>query len=184
VSPSTMRDALDTTARPVIVSHSCAWELCRHDRNVPDDVLSRIGAAGGVVMVAFVPSFLDEDRRRWVREGEPGEPPHVGISQLADHIDHVRRVAGMHAVGLGADYDGTDAMPAGLADVSGYPALFAELTERGWSEAELRGLACENVLRVLEASDADHLAFLSGKAGEPSVAAIAPAVDTETLEAE
>lgn len=184
VSPATMRDALDTSSRPVIVSHSCAWELCRHDRNVPDDVLARIGAADGVVMVAFVPSFLDEDRRTWVREGQLGKPPHVGVAQLADHIEHVRRVAGVHAVGIGADYDGTDAMPSGLPDVSGYPALFAELGDRGWSEAELRGLACDNVLRVLEASDSDHLAFLAGKAGTPSAAAIAPAVDTELLEAE
>lgn len=182
VSPATMRDALDTTSRPVIVSHSCAKELCRHDRNVPDDVLARIGAAGGVVMVAFVPSFLDEDRRRWVREGEVGEAPHVGVARVADHVEHVRRVAGVHAVGLGADYDGTDAMPIGLADVSGYPALFAELASRGWSDAELRGLACDNVLRVLEASDADHLAFLAGEASAPSATAIAPAVDTEKRE--
>ena len=184
VAPSTMRDALETTRRPVIVSHSCAWELCRHDRNVPDDVLTSIGAQGGVVMAAFVPSFLAEDRRAWVDAGEHGDPPPVGIAEAADHIEHIRRIAGAHAVGLGADYDGTDAMPSGLEDVSGYPALFAELSGRGWSEEELRGLACENVLRVLEASDADHLAFLAGSAGEPDPAAIAPAIDTETLEAE
>lgn len=184
VSPATMRDALETSMRPAIVSHSCAWALCRHDRNVPDDVLSQIGGTGGVVMVAFVPSFLDEDRRAWVVAGQPGNPPTVGVSALADHVEHVRRVAGVHAVGLGADYDGTDLLPDGLADVSGYPALFAELSRRGWTEAELRGLACDNVLRVLEESDSDYLAFLGGAAGEPRPVAIAPAVDTEALRGE
>lgn len=164
VAPSTMRDALDESRRPVMVSHSGAWELCHHERNVPDDLLERIGAADGVVMAAFVPSFLTEERRVWVEAGEAGAPPPVGVADVADHIDHIRETAGVRAVGIGADYDGTDAMPEGLDDVSGYPALFAELSRRGWSDAELRGLACDNVLRVLEASDDDHLGFLEGRA--------------------
>lgn len=182
VAPATMRDALRESCRPVMVSHSGAWELCHHDRNVPDDVLAGIGRGDGVVMVAFVPSFLSEERRAWVEAGEIGDPPPVGVAAVADHLDRIREVAGVHAVGLGADYDGTDAMPAGLDDVSGYPALFAELSRRGWSESELRGLACENVLRVLEASDGDHLAFLSGEAGEAAPAAIAPTIDTAAID--
>lgn len=167
VSPDTMRDAIATSTRPVMVSHSGAAALCDHPRNVPDDVLAAIGAMGGVVMVAFVPTFLDQARRDWFLAGEDGEPPAVTVATVADHIEHVRAVAGAHAVGLGADYDGTDAMPIGLEDVSGYPRLFDELRARGWSEDELQALAFRNVLRVLEASDADHLAFLSGHENQP-----------------
>lgn len=184
VAPSTMHDALEESRRPVMVSHSGAWELCRHARNVPDPVLAEIGRRDGVVMVAFVPSFLSEERRAWVEAGELGDPPPVGIGDVADHLDHVREVAGVHAVGLGADYDGTDAMPSGLDDVSGYPALFDELRSRGWSDLELRGVACDNVLRVLEASDGDHLDFLAGRAGEPEAPAVEPAIDTTVESAE
>lgn len=161
VSPATMRDALEATKKPLIVSHSGAWELCKHDRNVPDDVLKQIGEQRGVVMVAFVPSFITEARRAWVEAGEVGMPPEVTVADVADHIDHVRDVAGAQAVGIGADYDGTDLMPTGLNDVSGYPALFAELKSRGWTDEELRGLACDNVLRVLEASDQNYLDFIA-----------------------
>lgn len=178
VAPSTMRDALQVSERPVMVSHSCARALCDQPRNVPDDVLRDIGAGGGVVMVAFVPSFLSPARNAWVRGGEQGEAPPVGITDVADHIEHIRRVAGAHAVGIGADYDGTDAMPTGLEDVSRYQDLLDELRRRGWSEPELVALANENVLRVLTASDADHLAFLDGSAPPPAAAALAPAVDT------
>ena len=178
VAPPTMRHALEEATRPVIVSHSAAAALCGHPRNVPDDVLAAIGAQNGVVMVAFVPSFLTEARRAWVANGEVGEPPPVGVAEVADHIEHIRDVAGVHAVGLGGDYDGTDAMPEGLEDVSGYPVLFNELARRGWTDDELLGLASENALRVLAASDAQYLAFLSGEADPPSGIAIAPAIDT------
>lgn len=182
VAPATMRDALETSGRPVMVSHSGAQALCGHPRNVPDDVLRTIGERNGVVMVAFVPSFLSEERNQWVLAGEQGDPPPVGVADVADHLDHMREVAGVHAVGIGADYDGTDAMPTGLGDVSGYPLLFEELERRGWSEQELRGLGAENVLRVLEASDGDYRAFLAGEAGEAEAAALAPAVDTTERE--
>ncbi|WP_336642901.1 dipeptidase [Microbacterium sp. MMO-113] len=182
VAPTTMRQALEVTTRPVMVSHSGAFALCDHPRNVPDDVLAAIGAQGGVVMVPFVPTFVSQARRDWWEAGGEGEAPRVGVADVADHLDHVRRVAGAQAVGIGADYDGSDAMPDGLGDVSGYPTLFAELRHRGWSEDDLRAAAHENVLRVLEASDPDHEAFLAGGAGEPAAAALVPAVDTTIRE--
>lgn len=147
VAPSTMRDALEVTQRPPLVSHSGALAVHDHPRNVPDDVLAEIGKRDGVAMVTFVPSFLTAS--------EPAT-----IADVADHVDHVREVAGVHAVGLGGDYDGSEDMPVGMEDVSGYPALFEELERRGWSEDELSGLGTENVLRVLEASDPDYRAFL------------------------
>ncbi|WP_282827313.1 dipeptidase [Gulosibacter sediminis] len=148
VAPSTMRDALEVTQRPPMVSHSGAIGVNDHPRNVPDDVLAEIGARDGVAMVTFVPSFLTTE-----------EP--VTVKHAADHVDHFREVAGVHAVGLGGDFDGSADMPVGLEDVGGYPALFEELEARGWSEQELRGLGTENVLRVLEASDDDYRAFIS-----------------------
>ena len=160
VADTTMRDALAATRRPVLVTHSGARALCDHPRNVPDELIAAIGASGGVQMVAFVPSFVNQARRDWVLAGEPGEPPRVTVADVADHIEHVREVAGVDAVGIGADYDGTGSMPEGLDDVSRYPALLHELRARGWSEAELRKLASENVLRVLEASDDDLRRFL------------------------
>lgn len=169
VSPATMRDAIATSIRPVMVSHSGAAALCDHPRNVPDDVLTAIGATGGVVMVAFVPTFLSQARRDWSVAGGSGEPPAVTVADVADHIEHIRTVAGVHAVGIGADYDGTDAMPIGLEDVSSYPRLLEELRSRGWTEEDLQALAFRNVLRTLEASDADHLAFLSGGEARPRV---------------
>ena len=175
VSPETMRDAIAVSARPVMVSHSCALALCDHPRNVPDDVLAAVGERDGVVMVAFVPSFLSQARREWVEAGEVGEAPPVGVTDVADHLEHIRAVAGVHAVGLGADYDGTDAMPSGLEDVSRYQDLLDELRRRGWSQRDLEAVAHGNVLRVLEASDADHAAFLAGSAGDP--VSVAPRVD-------
>lgn len=183
VAPSTMRHALETSSRPVLVSHSGAWELCHHARNVPDDVLSTIGEQGGVAMAAFVPSFLTEERRVWVETGEVGDPPPVGIAAVADHVEHIREVAGVHAVGLGADYDGTDLMPEGLDDVSRYPALFEELSGRGWSDSDLRKLACDNLLRVLAASDGDYRSFMAGEAESPAANAILPVIDTEKVNA-
>ena len=179
VSPGTMSDALDATEAPVIFSHSGSRALVDHPRNVPDSILARLPKNGGVVMVPFVTSFISKDVKEWgdrqgaaqadARRRFPNDTagvrravddwnranpqPKATLSQVADVIEHVRKVAGADHVGIGSDFDGITDLVVGLEDVSKFPFLFAELSRRGWSEADLRKLAGENVLRALKQAE-------------------------------
>ena len=180
VSPGTMSDALDVTEAPVIFSHSGSRELVDHKRNIPDSILARLPKNGGVVMVPFVTSFVSKEVKAWsdaqsqaqedarrrlgtdtaairraVDEWNKANPqPKATLAQVADHIEHVRKLAGVDHVGIGSDFDGITDVVVGLEDVSKFPYLFAELSRRGWTEADLRKLAGDNVLRALKQAEA------------------------------
>ena len=178
VSTETMKDALRITRSPVIFSHSSAWSVTNHDRNVPDDILRAVTANRGVVMVNYLTSYVSEPMRlyrmayeareaeikashpasqrdselaRWVSENPA---PEVTLYDVADHIDHLRAVAGIQAIGLGADFDGMPPGPVGLEDVSTYPALFKELLIRGYSDQDIAKIAGENILRAWSEAEA------------------------------
>ncbi len=179
VSDGTMSDALDVSEAPVIFSHSSARGKTNVPRNVPDSILARMKANGGVVMVTFVPMFVNTTvanhvaRSSAIRDSisklypndndaqfraiaawrEKNPTPRSVMSDVADHLDHIKKVAGAAHVGLGGDFDGITDVVQGLEDVSKYPDLFAELIARGWSDSELRGLAGDNVLRALEGAE-------------------------------
>jgi membrane dipeptidase len=176
VNDQTMSDALHTSRAPVIFSHSSARALTNHPRDVPDSILKLVAANRGVVMVNFNPGFVSEavrvygdtvsarlDRLRaagadsatradsltaWTTGG-----PHATLAQVADHIEHIRQVAGIDCVGLGSDFDGITEVPVGLEDVSKFPDLIAELLRRGWTEADVRKVAGLNTLRVMREAE-------------------------------
>lgn len=179
VSPGTMSDALDVSEAPVIFSHSGARAMTDVARNVPDSILARLPKNGGVVMMTFVPSFVSQaivdhnkqegtvrDSLRKAFSGDTARvasaitawqaanpSPKATIADVADHMDHIKKIAGADHVGIGGDFDGITETVVGLEDVSTYPALFAELMKRGWTDSELRGVAGENVLRVMTSVD-------------------------------
>lgn len=177
-SPETMADAIRVSRAPVIFSHSSAKGVCDVPRNVPDEVLKLLPANGGVVMITFVAGFTDpdvarvtqplfEEFNRRARELKTDaertalfeqlkagvQIPRTTVARVADQTDYLRRVAGVEHIGIGGDFDGNTEWPEGLSDVSMYPNLFAELIARGWSDADLKLLAGENVLRALELAE-------------------------------
>ncbi len=200
VSEATMKDALRTTRSPVIFSHSSARALVDNARDVSDEVLRLVTANGGVVMVNFYPGFVSDARFRWsaaraaeqarlnaptfgIDLGQPDKAsaalaawekahpePAVGIGDVADHIDHIRAVAGVDHVGLGSDFDGIPETPTGLDGVDKFPDLLLELMRRGWSDADIAKVAGGNILRVM--TEAERVAARLQATEGPSMATI------------
>jgi membrane dipeptidase len=186
VNDQTMSDALHTSKAPVIFSHSSARALTHHARDVPDSILKLVAGNRGVVMVNFNPGFVSEavrvyedsvtarlealrtagadsatradSSKAWSARG-----PHATLQQVADHIEHIRQVAGIDCVGLGSDFDGITEVPVGLEDVSKFPDVIAELLRRGWTEADVKKVAGSNILRVMR--DAERVSQVLGRSG-------------------
>jgi membrane dipeptidase len=201
VSPETMAAALRVSKAPVIFSHSSARAICDHPRNVPDDILREVTANGGVVMVNFYPNFLVPEGgkqatelyalQRTLEDAHPGDMkaveagmneyrkshplPKATIKLVADHVDHVKQIAGVDHVGIGSDFDGIDITPEGLEDVSKYPALTAELLSRGWSDEDVKKFLGLNVLRAMRQAEA---VAASMKNEPPSVAMLPTATES------
>ena len=180
VSPATMEDAIRVSSAPVIFSHSSAKALVDHPRDVPDDVLALLPKNGGLVMITFVPGFVsqevtDYNRRETDQQAKvtadskndaaaiktamddwhrANVQPRATIAQVADHIDHMKKVAGIDHIGLGGDFDGITSVVLGLEDVSKYPDLIRELLRRGYTDEEIRKITRQNILRVMRQAGA------------------------------
>ncbi|MGE5837487.1 MAG: membrane dipeptidase [Acidobacteriota bacterium] len=197
VSPATMSDALKISTAPVIFSHSSARALTDVPRNVPDEILRELPRNGGIIMVTFVPGFVSPDVAEWNkretaertrlsgtigadqdainkaldgwRKANPA--PRASLIQVADHIDHIRKIAGIDHIGLGSDFDGITSVPVGLEDVSTFPMLIAELLRRGYTDDDVRKIASRNILRVMRGAEARARGSNAGN----SVEGISPA---------
>jgi membrane dipeptidase len=193
VSPATMSDAIRISTAPVIFSHSSARALTDVPRNVPDEILRELPRNGGVVMVTFVPGFVSQDVADWNKRetsertrlsGTLGNDqaaidkaleawrrtnpaPRASVIQVADHVDHVKKVAGIDHVGLGSDFDGITSVPVGLEDVSTFPLLVAELLRRNYTDEDIRKIASRNILRVMRAAEANAARIAASKSSSP-----------------